>query len=320
VHLRLGKTSGWLRIAGAGVGLVASGYFIAFAYRTVTAHDLMVLVSVRLIGAITLAALCAASTLLVNSWSWARLLHGLGIQIRTRQLTEILGLTQVAKYLPGNVGQYLGRFALALRLGISPGSLLITLAAEALLVITAGALVGGLALVAAGRRLPTLRLTSPPIVLALICVGLALVLLLWGVRHLPWITRRLAPNQQPTARLIVPDGPALGAAFTGYVTNFLLLGAGLWCIGVAGTGIPLNTYPLFVGVSALSWVAGFVVPGAPAGLGVREALMAVLLAPVLNPASALTLIVSFRLATTAGDLLEFACGSALYLARRRQAN
>jgi glycosyltransferase 2 family protein len=315
-----GQIPGWLRIAGGGVGLVASGYFIAFVYRTVTAYDHIVIVSARLIGAVTLAALCTASTLLVTSWAWARLLHGLGVRIRTRQLTEILGLTQIAKYLPGNVGQYLGRFALALRLGISPSSLMITLAAETLLLIAAGVLVGGLALVAAGHRLPILRLTSAPLVFALICVGLALILLSWGVRHLPWITRRLVPDQQPAAPLIVPDRPTLGAAFSAYVANFLLFGAGLWCIGVAVTGMPLTTYPLFVGVSALSWVVGFVVPAAPAGLGVREALMAALLAPVLNPANALTLIVSFRLATTAGDLLGFAWGGALYLARRGQVN
>jgi uncharacterized membrane protein YbhN (UPF0104 family) len=315
-----GQIPGWLRIAGGGVGLVASGYFIAFAYRTVTAYDLTALVSARLIGAVTLAALCTSSTLLVTGWAWARLLHGLGIRIGTRQLTEILGLTQIGKYLPGNVGQYLGRFALALRLGISPGNLMITLAAETLLVIAAGALVGGLALVADKHRLSALRLPWAPLVLALICVGLALVLLLWGVRYLPWITRRLVADQQSAVSLMVPDRPTLGAAFSAYVANFLLFGAGLWCIGVTATGMPLTTYPLFAGVAALSWVVGFVVPGAPAGLGVREALMAALLAPVLNPANALTLTVSFRLATTAGDLIGFAWGGALYLARHRQAN
>jgi uncharacterized membrane protein YbhN (UPF0104 family) len=56
---------------------------------------------------------------------------------------------------------------------------------------------------------------------------------------------------------------------------------------------------------ALCWVAGFVVPGAPAGLGVREALFIRLFAPGIGEGVAACVAVAYRIITTLGDLLTF---------------
>jgi hypothetical protein len=60
-------------------------------------------------------------------------------------------------------------------------------------------------------------------------------------------------------------------------------------------------------VSAAAWLAGFVTPGAPGGLGVREAILVMALEGTLGKGGALAAAALFRAATTLGDV-------ALYLA------
>ncbi len=61
-------------------------------------------------------------------------------------------------------------------------------------------------------------------------------------------------------------------------------------------------------------MAGYIVPGAPAGLGVREALFTRLFAPELGEGVAACVALVFRLITTLGDIVTVFI--ALYLGRR----
>jgi uncharacterized membrane protein YbhN (UPF0104 family) len=70
------------------------------------------------------------------------------------------------------------------------------------------------------------------------------------------------------------------------------------------------------GAGLLAWLAGFVVPGAPGGLGVREAALLWLLAGQMDASQAGSVAVIMRVATTFADGL-FAASSAWLLAERR---
>jgi hypothetical protein len=52
-----------------------------------------------------------------------------------------------------------------------------------------------------------------------------------------------------------------------------------------------------------AWVVGFVIPGASAGIGVREAAVILLLSPVLGAADAAAIATIYRLVTAGGDAL-----------------
>ena len=56
---------------------------------------------------------------------------------------------------------------------------------------------------------------------------------------------------------------------------------------------------------ALAWAIGFVVPGAPGGLGVREAMLLTFLSGAVEDKSVLIAAILFRVATTLGDALFF---------------
>jgi uncharacterized membrane protein YbhN (UPF0104 family) len=56
-----------------------------------------------------------------------------------------------------------------------------------------------------------------------------------------------------------------------------------------------------VGAFAIAWAAGFIVPGAPAGLGVREAVLIALIAPSMQAGIAVACVGLHRLITALVD-------------------
>jgi len=83
--------------------------------------------------------------------------------------------------------------------------------------------------------------------------------------------------------------------------------------GVVGLAIlPADTSFVAVGAIYLfGWLVGFVVPGAPGGIGVREAVFIILLAPLVGEANALTYSIAVRLVTIGGDILFYLAGLGL---------
>jgi hypothetical protein len=200
--------------------------------------------------------------------------------------------------------------------GIPANALLLTLVVEVLLTMAAALAVGVAGLIVSARAagpLPVSHLQAAA--LAGFCLAVALTVLWAASRSTSWLPRGWAPRFA-----VVKAGPgasASSAAFAAYALNYLLAGGGLYGVAWAAAGVPPAEAPFFIGVMALSWIAGFVAPGAPAGLGVREGVMAVLLTPTLDNARALEVILAFRVATTLGDLLGLAWGAALYLVERK---
>jgi hypothetical protein len=309
-----------LRLSGGILGVAASAYFVVFAYRSVMRHDLRSLCTGPMVVGIVVAAISYASTIPTSSWAWGRLLGGTGVRFPTLQLNMIMGMTQIAKYVPGSVGQHLGRTAMSIQRGIPAGAVFVTLLVEMLLAVAAAVVVGLLGLGLAARGTATLPLRNA-LSAALVAVGLGITLLglLMAIRRPPGPTRWFAAYLGPARPVPAPGVRALSTAFVAYVVNYVVIGLGLYAIAFAAMDVPPAAPPFFVGVFALSWVAGFVAPGAPAGLGVREGVMAALLAPTLDGTTALEIIVAFRVATTLGDLFALAWGGALYLLDGRPA-
>ena len=97
----------------------------------------------------------------------------------------------------------------------------------------------------------------------------------------------------------------------------LIAGAGLSVLALGLFPDAPIDYALLTAAFALAWVVGFVTPGAPAGLGVREALLLAMLSHGMGASNASLLIVALRIATTLGDMLCFALGLAMMPRVRR---
>lgn len=229
--------------------------------------------------------------------AWTVLLAATGERPRYLPVLAVQLVSQAAKYLPGNVAQYAGRTVLAARLGHAPANVLVTLVVE-----TACAVIAGVAFALATLE-EALLWRAGAVLLAVTAAGV-----LAGA-----LFRR--PGFRRLARL-PPEGggaPGLGAWLACIGCNwatFALLGLGAALLARAFFGAAAP-FPRLAGVFAAAWVAGFVTPGAPAGLGVREAVLAGGLRPLYGPEVALALPLLFRLVTVAGDGAAFVLGTLL---------
>lgn len=241
--------------------------------------------------------------LLAGSAAWFLLLRSADAQASLKAVLTVCGLGQVGKYLPGNIGQYLGRAALAREHGIPLHNSALTLVFET----------SGLIVTAAAIAILTGAPAATPAALwkiALLATGalVAPFLLVYILER--WFAGALQ-NRLGIARLPRPSVATLGACLMLYAVCFLSGGFAFDQLarGLFGAGSEaswLRVIPAF----ALSWVAGFVTPGAPAGLGVREALLVGGTASLYGPGTALSTALAFRLITVLGDGLAFLAGAA----------
>jgi uncharacterized membrane protein YbhN (UPF0104 family) len=218
---------------------------------------------------------------------------------------RILLLSQIGKYLPGNLGHHVGRVLLARRAGLPSDAVVASMLADTLLVLVAGVLcslpAAGLLAAAAGHAggmHPVLQWGAP--------LALAGMLALLASRRIRQQLRQWLPA---TFR---PSPPALAGLLACHVLSFALGAAALYLLcealgapeADAGAAQVLGTY-------AAAWVLGFLMPGSPAGLGVRELVLLLGLGPLYGEGTAATATALLRLATTAADGLAFLAGAAL---------
>jgi uncharacterized membrane protein YbhN (UPF0104 family) len=97
---------------------------------------------------------------------------------------------------------------------------------------------------------------------------------------------------------------------------WLIYGTAFWLTARALFSAPGGQFAVYVGVFAVAWVAGFVAVFAPGGIGVREAVIAALLAGRLGEVHAIALAATSRLVLAAVDLAGGAAALSLPLIRR----
>lgn len=308
------------RVLGLLAGILVTVLFVAYVVRTLHGHDLRVYATPRAAAGIVLAAFFWVAAIPLMAFAWRELLASLGVRRGWRELTAILGITQFAKYIPGNVAQYIGRVGMSLSRGIPARPLAVTIILETLLVV-AGAIIVGVATGALSQaamevvRSHNLQLVSIALLVVAVVVGLFVL-----QRVAPALLRRFAPSYAPALEgTLLPSRGALGRALALCCLVYGAVGIGLVVLAHCLLPTVVQDNWLLIAAFSLAWVVGFVTPGAPGGLGVREGLLLLMLAPVYSAAAASILVIALRIATTLGDVIALLLGW-LLLPRRRAAD
>jgi glycosyltransferase 2 family protein len=289
----------WLRIAGGALAIscviwIVSRFVREDAWRVIleSGHGAALAGTTALAAAVYCCSLC----LLAIAW-WCIQCAFSDESPSMRRFFAIYATTQFAKYLPGNVGHYLGRHLLARRQGASSASLIAGVGCESLLLVCA-------ACVWAGAGLRSIEGWPRHIDMDAGWLRIAIALLLacvlsiaaWSLPRFPAV-RRWAPLQQ--AAWLVPAWCLHLLFFAGMACSLLLVS-------------PLSSAPIDFGViataAATGWIAGYLAVGAPAGIGVREAVLVIMLRDTIPEADLLIAIAAFRISTVSGDCLLFAIG------------
>lgn len=126
-----------------------------------------------------------------------------------------------------------------------------------------------------------------------------------------WLLRRVGrPPLARVPRLREYVVPMLWATLT-----WTLFGTSIWLTARAVGPVPAAHLPVFISAGALAAVVGFLAVFAPAGLGVREAVLLIVLDQAIGPDAALTAVLS-RLLMTLVDISLAGLGALLLRSQR----
>ncbi len=284
---------------------------VAAVAVVVSSWDELVDASRRLPGeALAGAAVAAFAYVGCTFLAWRALLADLGSPLGLRPALRVFGVSQLGKYVPGGVWNVVAAAEIGADHKVPRARSLAAMALAVLVGAVSGTVVATVALPIAGAGdlggWGWLAWVAP-LLLVLLVPGVLGRLVGLGLRVL---------GRPPLERPLTWTG--LGIAVGWSVASWLLAGLHVWLLAVGlGLDATARTFLLLTGGYALAWVAGFVVVLVPAGAGVREVVLAALLAGSLDQPSVVLLVLLARLLVTAVDLLYAALGMLARPARPR---
>jgi uncharacterized membrane protein YbhN (UPF0104 family) len=232
----------------------------------------------------------------VSMLAWRAVLADLGSPLSLSQAGQVFFVGQLGKYLPGSLWPVLAQMELGRERDVPRKRS----AAAALLVIAVALTAGGL--VAAATLPFTAGGDIRPYRYVFLAPAIGLLALHPSVFNRAVAALFRVAKKQPPERGLSTRG--IVTALVWATAQWLAYGAGVWLI--AGHQL----LALSTGAYALAWCAGFLFLVAPAGAGVREGALALLMAPALGSGRALGVALIARLLATVADLL---LGVAAYL-------
>ena len=290
------------------LGFIGSVAALAFFLRALASAfgevDLDLLLSKHWIALLS-AALLYGLAYVPMTRAWIVLARGAGAESEPRALAEIFLTSQIAKYLPGNVAQFLGRAYAAHRIGVplTVTGLALTLEVAGVLIASA-LLVGSAWSLGLGGGMPKAGGTYLLPLVGAAIAAVAAIAVIAGRRD--GIRQSLRPFMVATLL---------------HMLTLLLVASGHLAIAVSLVG---HADAAMIGEIAAailtSWLIGFAAPGAPAGLGLREMTFVALLSGSYAPDALVLVAAAFRLVTVGGDLLAWLVGLRLRTAGGRAAS
>jgi uncharacterized membrane protein YbhN (UPF0104 family) len=221
---------------------------------------------------------CLANIVLAIAW-WNLLIY-FGVTRSRLWAIRIYGLTQLAKYVPGNIMHLASRQALGLAAGVKNWPLAKASIWELGLISIVGSFFAILPL-----PLFFQAFTIPVASVSFVCTLLVVMAVL---------NRYVSLN--------------ITRAFGWYVVFLTIAGllfVGLLELFTVKNSISASQLLPYCGAFVVAWLAGFITPGAPAGIGVREVVLMVLLKGLVDEADLLVAVLMSRVVTVAGDVLFF---------------
>lgn len=288
-------------------GLLLSLACLAFFFRSAASHWQAVAQLDWPPRAFVLSAAALAlytATYAAAGLAWQASLRMLGVRAHAGALCRVLMLSQFGKYLPGNFAHHAGRVVLARKLGIGLEPTIASMAVDLVILMIVAVIcsVPALTLLWAMLRQQDMPLDSIAIAVAA-CATVACILLMFSAR-----ARRVAAHPVRIARKVLARSNIrfLFRTALAHCSGFVIGGSALFLLCSAFSGSLSGPWLSVVGAYTASWLLGFVVIGAPAGIGIREVALLFGLAPLYGEQHALAATAILRLVTTLGDALLFA--------------
>lgn len=239
-------------------------------------------------------AVCYALNCLFLSYSWYRFLMLVSDQkIKFIHCNYIYSISSLGKYVPGSVFQYANRQMLGKNYNLSQANLLFASYMEAFGLLVSSGLLGIICFL-------SVQIDHKVFIFLSIIFSVLLLFILWpffykSIKTINYIKKLNWPE--------IPICTVL-PVFLYYAGFFIITGLLLiFIISVEKQSINFSDGIMLISIWALAWLAGYVVVLAPAGLGVREAVLIAMLTPMFGYHMAIIVTVIFRISLVIGDVL-----------------
>ncbi|MFI7698154.1 YbhN family protein [Nonomuraea sp. NPDC049480] len=218
--------------------------------------------------------------------AWREILAGLGTRVPLRIAGRIMFVGQLGKYIPGAVWAYAAMMDLGRDHGSPPRRTFATISLGLVINI-------GVAISIAAATLWTLDAVRQAWYLVLLVPAIIVCLhpkvLTWGLN----LALRIA-RKEPLESVLPGRTVVVAVAWT--ALGWFVYGVHIWLLG----GRP-DLYIVATGAYAFAWATGILTVVVPAGVGIREGALVLVLGPILGTPAALAVAIVSRLAFTLAD-------------------
>ena len=244
---------------------------------------------------------------LLITFAWKKIVTSLNGKITFKNSFTIYGRSNISKYIPGNVFHFVGRGLLSREIGISTDVVLNGIFLEALLLVIATGVIAVPSLIIYGTEKISF-LSTNRLIFIIVVITLLLIIIVGCIKFIPslknWLIKRniLVDTEKINFKTLAVSSTVVIVIYFFYYGSVSLI---LFYLSNYFWSLQLHQFFIFLGAYSLGWLLGFITPGAPGGLGVREAVITGFLTPSLGAPRALVIALVFRLITIFGDFLFF---------------
>ncbi len=233
-----------------------------------------------------------------SAWLWKYTLHILGDKTRFFEIWRITVYSQIARYLPGKVWQYMGKVYWGKKIGLSSKNILLSTFLETIFLMSGGFIISLFSLPLFLKK-NFLSIEFILLVLLLLIITLCSLhpRILSGVINIlgkKWLKNKVSFHFsyiQIFFLLIL------------YTLLWLSIGFQLYLFTISFYPLQFSHFIYLTSFNALSWLIGFLSIITPSGLGVKEGVFILGLKMLLPVSFAIICVVLIRLYAIAYDIL-----------------
>jgi uncharacterized membrane protein YbhN (UPF0104 family) len=237
---------------------------------------------------LTLSSVLLIAALALSVWTWWMSLLMLGYTVPYRRMFQAWAIPNMTKYVPGGIWVYAGSMAMLMESQVNSVNAAASIGLVQLFIYSTGVVVS----------FPLLLTRELNDLVWIIAIGLVLGVVIVVLRPQLILALLRALGRGPSEcqlRSIQKVRLQSLKALIGATAYWLLIGLAFWVFVRSMYPLDGVSWTYLAMAFAASQTAGFLVLVAPAGLGVREAVMTALLSQVLSPSIAALVALSSRI-------------------------
>ncbi len=258
--------------------------------------DWSVLLQPAVIIAVIVGGVMIGVEVFVNAFAWKSNLEMFtSDKIPLRDTVSVYGRSNIAKYIPGNFMHYVTRNILGSEYHLSQQHMAISTMLELILkIVVVFLLILCFAFSGLQTAIENMQQFMEP---AFIIVGaIAVVAVVVGI--ILYMRKKGFLSQVKIKNVLV--------SCAGYAIVFVVNAAAFWIVAyVISPDIATSNPLLICGYYLIAWCVGYIMPGVPGGIGVREYVMLLLMGGMMGSEDISLIMIITRIVTVVGDVLAY---------------